>query len=226
MSCYKVPFSHIITDEDSLCWIIGDNIVQYAAKLFFKPRNRRLRYDAIKQFYKTKWFAKRGLKLNEAHEFLVKKLNNEEAVPDYVIFHVGSNDIEQQCDFQELGEKIRITFDEINSELMNRQREKKGKGFDPLIIWSDILPRLEYKGITHEEGIARTELANAYAHLFAIEMGHKFMKHVNIQPNNKKLFRAFQPGQDVNDKVSLSDIGYRFLINKFNQKMEEIYKGH
>ena len=107
----------------------------------------------------TKVLGARGLTFRKLPEYVEHLLKTEKILPNLVILHVGSNDVEFADFAGTIREVTRTFYDVADKFLENQPSDPKRKFLG--IVYSETLPRLTYKqSIGHIEGQIRTRILN------------------------------------------------------------------
>ncbi|XP_062591664.1 uncharacterized protein LOC134253166 [Saccostrea cucullata] len=177
-------------------WILGSSIVHWAAQ-----RANDISVENL-EFEKTKlnifWHGIRGMKwesLLDAVSFCTSKF----PLPDFIIIHLGSNDIKFGCS-RKLLPNMQNDLTEIGQKFPNCK-----------IIFSELLTRLTWRGLIWDEGEKERSMINKGISDF-IGMEH-IIRHGKIEPRKRYLFRR--------DGIHLSDLGNDFLLDDFKIKIQQ-----
>lgn len=155
---------------ESTVWIVGDSIVFWAQR-----RSERTGLADLGLGTALHWAGKRGLRLNEASSWLEKKARGKPK-PTVVVFHVGTNDLEDNSKRTLAGAVHRLYESHSGVE----------------IVWSDILERVAYNHCRPEDQgklDGRRRSTNRYAHALSRRQGGKAISHPSINHQNATLFR-------------------------------------
>ena len=176
---------------------MGSSIIKHAALYArHRPMGRHLgSRDKCCIF----WSGRSGLRHHQVIDFASKMLYEQEVwmphVLDFIILHVGGNDI----GFHNCG-LLRLSLKTLFSQLALMFPQAK-------IVWSCILPRLNWRNAigTQNSEKSRARINRAMIH-FAVQQGHRAIKHCEFNDKSPGLFAA--------DGVHLSDVGTDlFLLN-------------
>ncbi|OWF43971.1 hypothetical protein KP79_PYT19784 [Mizuhopecten yessoensis] len=144
------------------------------------------------------WFAVRGA--------LTYQLS-QQPPPHFLVIHAGGNDL-TTTPTSELCVRIENDVHTLAKDLPHCT-----------IIWSDILPRLQWRGCTSVTGIERKrKRVNRIGRQAVLSVGGRVVKHVDITYDCAGLFRA--------DGVHLEDIGNAIFLNTLQGALETFVVGH
>ena len=148
----------------------------------------------------VRWLGKQGLHLDEFNDFLYRCWLTEQANPDYIIIHVGSNDmgiLPKQTQAQLIKRILTVTRSLLPHTIM---------------FWSAILPRVHYPGARRPNKVERARVAiNRWVGRLMRFAPGGLIPHPQIVWDNKLLFRQ--------DGVHLAEEGSLLLIRNFYQAL-------
>ena len=160
-------------------WIVGDSIVAHAS-----TNQPQLRGGGI-----TYWKGVGGTRVAGLTNKISRYLSYKVPYPTTIIFHVGTCDLfrSHQGDIRT---RVKSNLEAVRNLLPNTR-----------IIWSDILPRREYKEEENKgAGKKITININRFAHSVCKKLGNAHViKHHSIRPDNASLY--------CSDNLHLSDAG-------------------
>ena len=180
-------------------WILGSSIIKRASQhTKQRPTGQHLGLD--KKGYNVLWIGQPGMKW-EVVEHLTNTMINCRGFPSVLLIHCGGNDIVENTNVELLC-KIRHTISYLRFMMPYT-----------LLIWSFILPRLEWR---NEESHAKIDKArrriNRGVRSFIVKLGGKVIQHLDFDDHHKSLFHE--------DKVHLSFIGSDIFINSIQSGLE------
>ena len=143
-----------------------------------------------------------GAKITHIAEMLEKAKVRGERAPNYVILHIGSNDL-GTVSCKEMREKLNRLFKCFRQAVPRAQ-----------IIWSDILPRRFWTEADNQVSIEKTRkiLNKLIRHDLLTYFGGKAIRHINIG-NIYQNFKRY-------DVVHLSQCGYQIFANNILQGLK------
>lgn len=171
-------------------WILGSSFVYWSEKRATELGVKNLEFD--KDVLEIFWKGVRGMKwesLIDIIEFCKSKFPN----PDFIIIHLGSNDIKFACS--------KRLFSQIQRDLNAVMKEFSWSH----ILFSEILSRLVWRNLKWTEGEKERTIINSEVKKI-LDREH-FIHHPKIIARKSYLFR--------DDGVHLSDIGNDYLIEDF-----------
>lgn len=149
---------------------------------------------------KIKWIGKRGMSWYDVRRTLSLHLS-QSAPPQFLIIHTGGNDL-TTTSTSVLSARIENDIHSLAKSLTNC-----------MLIWSDILPRLQWRGCTSITGIERKrKRVNRIGRQAVLKNNGRVIQHVDITYDCKGLYRA--------DGVHLSDIGNAIFLNTLQGALE------
>ena len=151
------------------------------------------------------WHGKRGLHLGETIAFLSSLFRCAGSTPSHILLHVGTNDIES------MGKK------DIAKDLKDVFEFVRGRGCN--IIWSDILPRLHYRGFPDgQQGLVdrKRRSLNRYGKSLSKRLNGFYIGHPDITYTARELFRP--------DGVHLSNAGTYLFLRDIAKGFREAFK--
>ncbi|XP_061165379.1 exosome complex component RRP45-like [Saccostrea echinata] len=186
--------SHITDDQPAVTnvWIVGSSIVYWAEARARARRIHNLTYN--EREVDIYWDGVRGMKWDR----LMFNLQRDLAVfdfpdPSVLMIHLGSNDV--------------ASWD--TNELINRMKTdlKKTTEMFPTtkLIYSEILARREWRGMSLECGEAKRQQINHEVGQYVTEIGGVVMPHDNIIHQNVSLY--------IKDGVHMNDFGNDILLD-------------
>ncbi len=182
-------------------WFLGDSIAFWAKPAFEDALQRQhWKYPALRR-NKVNFLSVHGQKLERLPLYLRAKLDTLILWPKLMVIHCGSNNIQIDTDVNKL-----IT--EVSTVLMQVITMLKAANPEIKLLWSDVLPHLQYKGMTTPYGNMITNNVNACAQFCVWSQGHYFLEHPYIDTRKPAIFRHTKGVQDL---VHLSDFGYHLF---------------
>lgn len=154
------------------------------------------------------WRARSGRTLTDMGVVINHISENQVRHPDVIIVHIGTNDILTMDRFSLLN--LVFTF------LSSLHRLFPGS----VIIWSDILPRIEWRGARNQSAIdqVRQDL-NRRAGRILLDLGVGLRcSHPSITCDNPSLYRRDNQGNL--DPVHLSVHGYKILVSDWQSSIK------
>ncbi|KAJ8320209.1 hypothetical protein KUTeg_001796 [Tegillarca granosa] len=177
---------------------VRDSIIYWAHRSALRLLNRHLRLE--QQGVHINWMGKRGMKWHNVLTTVSKNIRNF-PVPRIWILHVGGNDLIDYTTSM-LCAKIEYDISILAQWLPNT-----------IIIWSDILPRLYWRGSLNIKAIEKKrKRVNRSGRRSAFLVGGRVIHHQDITYDCPSLFRA--------DKVHLTDVGNALFLNNLQNKLE------
>lgn len=155
----------------------------------------------LEEDYWITWKGRRGRKLCDAVSDLQKELESADVHPDFLIVHLGCNDLIQSS-AKALHIMVRDLLS-ICSDLLPHTQ----------LIWSYIFPRLDYRGATFPEGMNnKLKQVNRNARNLFRRANGKVIGHPEISPLSSQLFRR--------DGLHLTDLGLDIVINNIKGALQ------
>ncbi|KAJ8304431.1 hypothetical protein KUTeg_018014 [Tegillarca granosa] len=177
---------------------VRDSIIYWAHRSALRLLNRHLRLE--QQGVHINWMGKRGMKWHNVLTTVSKNIRNF-PVPRILILHVGGNDLIDYTTSM-LCAKIEYDISILAQWLPNT-----------IIIWSDILPRLYWRGSLNIKAIEKKrKRVNRSGRRSAFLVGGRVIHHQDITYDCPSLFRA--------DKVHLTDVGNALFLNNLQNELE------
>ena len=170
-------------------WIIGSSIIYWA------EQRARVRLDTNLRLENTSitWLSRRGMRRCEAVPLLLRRLEQSRKIPDMIVIHCGGNSLVEV----RLGYLAKAIKDDIGNL-------SKKLHFLCTIIWSDMLPRLTWRGAIAKSVIEiKRRNLNRCGRRAVLKAGGRVIEHPEITEDTAGLFR---------DGVHLSDIGSDILL--------------
>ncbi|KAJ8322171.1 hypothetical protein KUTeg_000642 [Tegillarca granosa] len=184
--------------KDCRAPITIDSIIYWAHRSALRLLNRHLRLE--QQGVHINWMGKRGMKWHNVLTTVSKNIRNF-PVPRILILHVGGNDLIDYTTSM-LCAKIEYDISILAQWLPNT-----------IIIWSDILPRLYWRGSLNIKAIEKKrKRVNRSGRRSAFLVGGRVIHHQDITYDCPSLFRA--------DKVHLTDVGNALFLNNLQNELE------
>ncbi len=132
--------------------------------------------------------------------------------PKLVILHCGTNNIQHDTDVNKLIMQTFVVLTDVMPIHKNANSEI-------CLLWSDILPRLQYKNMTTPQGTMITNNVNACAQFCSWSQGHFFLSHPYIDVKKPAIFHHSKGQQDP---THLSDFGYHLFNTDLNLEVASI----
>ena len=192
---FKYFFVTITERKADKIWFMGSSIVFWASQ---RSKRDTKRWTVLTA-QEGEWHGERGMGWSRFRPKL-DTLLQKAPPPQWLCVLLGSNDLGSKP-LHEL-----ISCAQINLNYVATVSP------DTKIIWSDILPRTQYRGAPSN---ARMEVArksyNKKMRRFVKDMGGKCIKHPGIQWNNPEIFRR--------DGVHMNDLGNDVLNAGFQDAL-------
>ena len=152
-----------------------------------------------KQLVNLWWQGKGGLTLREVVPRL-RLLLQYEAAPNYLVLHVGGNDI-GQYPFKIVRQRLLTVLVEIQTLLP-----------DTILVWSMILPRLLWRNELSNKALEKCRIRlNSMAVNLIKGFGGKYIRYPELLSKNSGLYV---------DNVHLSHIGNDLLLYRLQQAIQ------
>ena len=186
---------HVITGSSSQhsIWIVGDSLVHWGSVYAERLGCLDLGLQAT-----VSWWGKRGLNLRACSHLLRNIAHQQPAAPSILLIHVGSNDV-GMVNKKHLMEMILNLIHTVHSLFPQTT-----------LIWSDIIPRVYYAGVS-KRGQCKVDktrrAANKYARSQTVRRRGHAVQHPDIRYTSQLLFRK--------DGIHLSDAGNSILLINF-----------
>ncbi|XP_033759311.1 uncharacterized protein LOC117341555, partial [Pecten maximus] len=186
-----------LSDIRNRIWIVGSSLVKRAflhARRSFEGSQLGLsRYHAS-----VWWQGKGGLRWRELEPF-IRHLLTVEDIPQILVIHCGGNDI-GQCVSCGLRHAIVKTLHKLMQLLP-----------DTIFVWSQILPRLEWRNEIVHEAVERVRpRVNSKVASYLTGLGGKYITYPELQDCNPEFFV---------DKVHLSNLGNDIFLYHVQQDL-------
>lgn len=180
-----------------IVWILGSSIVHWSEKRAIDLGIQNLEFDS--NILNIFWKGIRGMKWESLHD-TIEICKSKFPSPDFIIIHLGSNDIKFAC-----SKKL---FQQIQRDL-TLIKEEFPKSF---VLFSEILCRQVWRNLKWKEGEKERGMINSETKKFL--GGENFIQHPRIIGSKSYLFR--------DDGVHLTDIGNDYLLEDFKLKLQQI----
>ncbi|XP_061186478.1 uncharacterized protein LOC133194546 [Saccostrea echinata] len=177
-------------------WILGSSIVHWAAQRAIDIGIENLEFERTK--LSIFWHGIRGMKWESLLD-TVSFCESKFPLPDFIIIHLGSNDIKLGCS-RKLLSHMQKDLAEIRQKFPNCK-----------LIFSELLTRLIWRGLNWEEGERERSTINKGMYDFIGNENN--IRHAKIEPRKRYLFRR--------DGIHLSDLGNDFLLEDFKIKIQQ-----
>ena len=159
-------------------------------------------------------YAVSGMKTAAVAPHVAYIIQLEDAIPDFILVHVGTNDFEKLNQIQ-LKNAIVTSIVQIVNTVSKHQYAAKCKG----IIFSGILPRRRYNKIPLKTAIKKVKAINGMVRKFLLSNGNWYLSHLNISPYSHYNFRK-------GDNVHLSTMGITKFVENVVEKIAQIIRQH
>ncbi|XP_041346999.1 uncharacterized protein LOC121366737, partial [Gigantopelta aegis] len=191
--------SHNLTQNRKV-WIVGSSIIYWASKRAAVQLNSHLRLERLG--VNISWMGRRGLKWDGAMYNIRKRLV-ENPPPQYIVLHVGSNDVTEIAT-AELCVKVERDIHSLSQSLLSSKC---------ILVWSDLLPRLTWRGGNSVTAIEKKrKRVNRSGRKAVLAGGGRVIRHDDITFDCPQLFRS--------DGVHLDDIGNAIFVNTLQGALE------
>jgi lysophospholipase L1-like esterase len=146
------------------------------------------------------WQGKGGMKWNQVYP-QVQTLLKIEGPPDYLMIHCGGNDIGQGVKCVVLRNQIKKGISKLLDLLPNT-----------IIIWSQILPRLHWRGELDHAAVDRARLRlNSCIATFILKFGGKYVSYPELKTPCPELFK---------DSVHLNSLGNCLFLHRIQEALQ------
>ncbi len=192
--------------------MMEDSLVFWGQQAWkFKDKAVHHRYPTLSNL-DLSFYGVRGLKIQWIPSLLQEKID-ENGTPDILLIHCGTNNINPELNLSETSQTVSDVLVEVFK--IQKKAEKPFK-----IIWSDILPWYNYKGMVKEKGLILTTNINAVAQFIMHISGHLFLQYPYFDPSQTKFFRM---SKGELNPVHLSQLGYRVWFSNMDQFLSKYY---
>lgn len=183
-------------------WIVGSSIVKNA---FITSRQRpggvNLGLDRLG--VSVWWQGLSGMSIKRLKQ-QIKTMMRFEDPPEFLILHIAGNDIGNTM----------VGY--LRNELKQILRWVAQMLPNTVLVWSQILPRIEwrYSKNTEAMGKSRYRINNSIAS-FVLRMGGCYIRYPDIRPNNKFI---------ASDRVHLTNFGNEVFLNTIQGSIEHFLR--
>lgn len=178
-------------------WIIGSSIIHWAKQRALKVLDRHIGLQSNNVH--ITWMGRRGMKWGDLKTIFYSELETK-AAPSVVIIHLGSNDLCQQ--------KTSILYNAIRKDITELAQCLPNCVF----IWSDLLPRLFWKGAKNIKKIElKRKRVNREGRNVCLKMGGRFIKHT-VDHTTPNLYWE--------DGVHMNDLGNDIFLHELQGALE------
>ena len=130
----------------------------------------------------------------------MKTLLQTKPAPDMLFIHLGGNDL------------VTTHLGKLTKQAQGDVRTLAKLCPETMLIWSDALPRIRYRGAVTQNKVEKTRKTfNSSMRAYTRKMGGKSVRHHQIKWNIKQQFR--------HDGVHLNVLGNDILIKKFHDNI-------
>ncbi len=180
--------------------MLGDSLVTWAAHhLLTDPPGLDLQIPGAEII----WRGIRGCRLKPLDMSLDRVCERGSQPPDILLIHLGTNDIGHSGSAWELRTLVRAFIREAHRRFPRA-----------LLVWSDILPRQRWLGMSDQRAAMKIlKGMNASAHRIICALGGVVITHKLIKYNKLDLF---------NDYVHLSKTGNSILCNDWREGLSRL----
>ncbi|XP_053305752.1 uncharacterized protein LOC128468000 [Spea bombifrons] len=182
-----------------VAWIVGNSYVFWAKRrAAVRDRGEQLGFPEAQ--IKLKWFGFRGFGWKDVIGEVFHLLDRGNA-PNVLLLHAGGNDLGL------------IPQKELVRQISQDLRKLKDRLPGVIVVWSEIVPRLNWRHARDHEAVARCRgKVNKLVASFTKKMHGVVVRHQELE----KLL----PGYFQSDGVHLTDIGIDILIFGFQEGIE------
>lgn len=174
-----------------LVWVVGDSFVHWTSRVA-ATTGAGLDLNSIATVH---WMGKRGLHIADFNDFLHRCWESEQTSPDYIILHVGSND---------LGFLPKKAILEAVKSVLTVTRALLPQ---TIMFWSAILPRVFYPGAFRQNKVERSRRAiNRWVSNLMRFASGGLIPHPQIDWDGNCF---------IHDGVHLTDVGCAVVIRDF-----------
>lgn len=190
-------------------WILGSSIVKhafcYARKSQYGANLELDRHNAT-----IFWQGKGGMRVEEICS-KVRTLLKVQNAPHMLVIHCGGNNIpaskgaqigDRHAKSADLRDKLKTVIEKLIQLLPST-----------IIIWSQILPRLHWRGGINQPAMERTRMrVNSYVATLLIGLWGKYIRYPELHKANTGMF--------CKDKVHLSGMGNDMFLYRLQQALQ------
>ncbi len=179
-------------------WIIGSSIVHWAKQHTIKVLDRNIGLGTYN--IRVNWMGLRGLKWIDLKTIFYSELETK-APPAVTIAHLGANDL------------VNVRARKLSRIIMEDIEELARYCPRCVFIWSDLLPRLFWKGA---KSVTKIELKrkriNREGRQACLKMGGRFIKHT-VDHNTPNLFWE--------DGIHMNELGNDIFLHEIQGALEQ-----
>ena len=180
--------------------MLGSSIPKYAGQAAVSSTVGKDLHLSNELGYHIMWDGRSGMTWDQLEGRLQCKLCCNPP-PKFLMIHLGSNDL-VPLKGKELIESVKLTILRFNALMPNTT-----------IIWSELLPRLFWFGANKPKKIEKKrKQVNSLISQFVIQQGGKYLRHVNVLPEDK-YFRF--------DGTHLSPLGNAVYLNAMYEGLKQ-----
>ncbi len=189
--------------------MVGDSIPFWAGWSYNEIMSREpQKFPALRRL-DVEFMEVRGMKIDRLIPFLNAKLDTM-PLPTVVIVHCGTNDVHENVSLPELVEKVAFVCKELITIA-------KKRGFS--IVWSNVLPRLHFRGMDFQKGTMFITNINVTTQFCFVAANQKFLLHPGIHFRRPMMYR-FHKGKA--DPIHLSPMGYQLMFFEMDQLLNAV----
>jgi len=179
-------------------WIVGSSIIKRAFTYARQSTYDGPKLDMQRQGAEIRWQGKGGLRTKQLSSFVHLLLSVEDP-PDIMVIHCGGNDIGSTPALKLRADILR-ELDEVRSLVPG-----------VLIVWSQILPRFEWRGEKSHSALNNVrERVNNKVATEVINNGGRYIKYPEIREEDHFFV----------DKVHLSDMGNNLFLHRIQEALQ------
>jgi hypothetical protein len=149
--------------------------------------------------------------LDDAVGILHHEINRQGGqVPNFLLVHLGTNSIEKY-DWLTFINRANEVMGYL-SEMCQLKSQNSTTKFQSM-LWSDVIPRVDYHTMTTEVGFNFVQTVNGGVHMEMLSKGHYYVEHPSIVKSFPHMhFNTFRK----NDKHNLTWKGSRELLKQWD----------
>lgn len=178
-------------------WIMGSSIIHWAKQRAIKVQDKHIGLE--QHNIHIKWIGRRGMKWCDLKTIFHNELETSPP-PSVLIIHLGSNDL------------IAVPTTKLCTMVTKDITELSKFCPECVFIWSDLLPRLFWKGASNLKKVElKRKRVNRAGRLACLRAGGRFVKH-SVDHKSPNLFYT--------DGIHMSDLGNDILLHEFQGALE------
>ena len=186
---YSAVFLLFLVNTMNRVWIVGSSLVHWAECRAHRERSKWTMLTS----QKGSWHGQRGMRWNQLLPKIKTLLQMNPA-------HLGGNDL------------VSTHLGKLTKQAQSDVRALATLCPETMLIWSDVLPRIRYRGAFKHNKVEKTrKTSNSSMRAYTRKMGGKSVRHHQIQWNMNQQFRP--------DGVHLNDLGNDVLIGNFHDSI-------